>query len=358
MEKLRIKELVVKKILATATEEELLELNGLFKRFPEYQQIDEITHLLKTDIKATPGTEEVDLQLSKIWEDIHAADSRAVPVFKTRNSLNYNKWILAAAVLLCILSAGLLIGKRTYMNADQTGALLYKTWKVPYGKTSRVQLPDGSIVKMNAGTILSYPLHFAANSRDVKLQGEAFFEVTKNPDRPFLVHAGNLTVKVLGTSFNVKAYDDDTDVETTLIHGKVQVMMDSDPDKQITLSPNEKLTVSKRFSNMKTAHLPGEVKYKLQTVSGAAATDHIYEIAWLSRKVAFNNESFAAVAKVIERKYNVKIVFQQEELKNELITGVFETEDLLRALHLLQMITAFNYEIKGDQIILSTIKIK
>ncbi|MET1055204.1 MAG: FecR domain-containing protein [Pedobacter sp.] len=357
MEKIRIRELLVKKISANATEEELLELTALLKRFPEYQQIEEVTRVLKSDIKATPRDEEVQLQLNRIWKQINAATNRPSPVLKNRKSLDYKRWIAAAAVLLCVFTAGVVLYQNRY--ADRQGVSgAYKTWKVPFGKTLRIQLPDGSTVKMNAGTILSYPVHFAAGSREVMLQGEAYFEVTKNPHRPFLVHAGNLTVKVLGTAFNVKAYQDDANVETTLIHGKVQVVMDGEPDKQITLVPNEKLTVSKRFSNIKTAHLPGEVKYKLQTIAGSIAADDIYEIAWLSRKVAFNNESFGEVAKVIERKYKVKLVFQQEQLKSELITGVFETEDLKRALHLLQMITEFEYELKGDTIILSISKTK
>jgi transmembrane sensor len=359
MEKTRIRELMVKKISAAANEEELLELDALLKRYPEYQQVNELMYMLKTDIQATPDEQEIQLQLDELWQKTQVpARAEPLPVLVTRTGImSFKRWIAAAAVLIALLAAGMLVYQGKSKKAQESMAAVYKTWKVPYGQTMQISLPDGSTVKMNSGTTLSYPVHFAANQREVKLQGEAFFEVTKNPKRPFLVHAGNLTVRVLGTAFNVKAYEEDTKVETTLIRGKIQVVMDNAPDEQIILSPNEKLTVSKRLVNIKTAHLPAGLNYQLRTIA-AKATEDIEEIAWLDRKVAFTNESFGEVAKVIERKYNVKVVFQQEQLKNELITGVFETEDLSRALYLLHMITDFNYDIKGETIILSTNKTK
>lgn len=351
MVKIRIRELLVKKISATATSEELLELDSLFHKFPEYKEMERMISGLKTDIAATPDAGEIQSQLEEIWKKARLTDSTpSRPHFR----LQLIRWAAVAAVLLAVITVALLRYESGHTARQNQSAQHYKTWKAPYGVTYRVTLPDGSTVKINSGTTLSYPVHFAADRREVKLEGEAYFEVTKNPRRPFLVHAGNLTVRVLGTAFNVKAYKDDQNVETTLIHGRIQVVMDDAPDRKILLSPNEKLTVSKRFSNTKAAHLPGALPYKLQTIA-TTATD-INEIAWLDRKVAFTNESFGEVAKVIERKYNVKLVFQQEQLKNELITGVFETENLLRALHLLQMITDFDYELKGDKIILSNKK--
>jgi len=353
MEKQRIRELMVKKISVTATQQELLELDTLFNRFPEYKLIDEVMSNIKTNMNETPGEDEIELQLDALWTKIKTQEGSPLPVVKRSSLFGYKSWIAAAAIFITVITAGLLTYHNNSGMQERPGK--YRVITAAYGHTSRIVLPDGSIVKLNSGTTLSYPIKFAANLRQVKLIGEAFFEVTKNPNSPFMVHAGNLTVRVLGTSFNVKAYQEDKNVETTLIHGKVQVVMDNEPDKLITLSPNEKLTVAKRAGNTKIAHLPGELKYKLQTVA-VKPTDNIEEIAWLDRKFAFNNTSFEDVAKIIERKYNVKLIFEQEHLKNELITGVFENEELSRALNLLHMSTSFNYEIKKDTVILSSTK--
>ena len=353
MEKQRIRKLMVKKISATATQEELQELAVLFNKFPEYKLIDELMSNIKTNMDGTPGEEEIEVQLDALWKKINTHQESPLPTVNRKSLFGYKSWLAAAAVFIAVLIAGMLAYQKDSVMEQDPGK--YRVITAAYGHTSRVVLPDGSIVKMNSGTTLSYPVEFSANVRQVKLVGEAFFEVTKNPNRPFMVHAGNLTVRVLGTSFNVKAYQEDNNVETTLIHGKVQVVMDNEPDKLITLSPNEKLTVAKRAGNTKIAHLPGELKYKLQTVA-VKPTDNIEEIAWLERKFAFNNTSFEDVAKIIERKYNVKLVFEQEQLKSELITGVFENEELSRALNLLHMSTSFNYEIKKDTVILSSSK--
>lgn len=351
MEKQRIRELVIKKIAATASQQDLLELDALLDRFPAYKLIDEVMSNIKTNVDGTPGEEEIEVQLDALWKRINRQQQS--PVVTRKSLFGYKSWIAAAAVFIAVVTAGTTAYYKDNGLAKDTGQ--YRTITAAYGHTSRVVLPDGSVVKLNSGTTITYPVKFAADVRQVKLVGEAFFEVTKNPAHPFLVHAGNLTVRVLGTSFNVKAYQEDNDVETTLIHGKVQVVMDNEPDKLITLSPNEKLTVAKRAGNTKIAHLPGELKYKLQTVA-VKPTDDIEEIAWLDRKFAFNNTSFENVAKIIERKYNVKMVFQQEQLKTELITGVFENEELSRALNLLHMSTPFHYEIKKDTVILTSSK--
>ena len=351
MEELRIKALMAEKISGTASRADLLELDSLLRKYPSYQLLDDVLSTIETDVEGSPGEKEIEVQLDGLWKKIKRQEADAAALTPKKSGFKLTFWLPAAAVLIALLCAGIF----GYRKAEVAEPAEYRTVSAAYGHTLRVVLPDGSIVKLNSGTSLRYPLKFNAATRQVKLVGEAFFEVTKNPKQPFLVNAGNLTVRVLGTSFNVKAYEEDSNVETTLIHGKVQVAMNNEPDKLITLSPNEKLTVAKHAGNTKVAHLPGELKFKLQTVA-IKPTDHIEEIAWLDRKLAFNNTSFQDVAKMIERKYDVKIVFEQEQLKSELITGVFENEALANALSLLQMSTSFNYEIRKDSVILRATK--
>jgi transmembrane sensor len=351
MEELRIKALMAEKISGTASRADLLELDTLLRKYPSYQLLDDVLSNIETNVEGSPGEKEIEVQLDALWNKINKREADVAGLTPKKSGFKLKFWLAAAAVVIAVLCVGI-IG---YKQADLAEGTKYRTVSAAYGQNKRVVLPDGSIVKLNSGTSLTYPLKFDAAKRQVKLVGEAFFEVTKNPKKPFLVDAGNLTVRVLGTAFNVKAYKEDRNVETTLIQGKVQVVMNDEPDKLITLSPNEKLTVPKRAGNTKVAHMPGELRFKLQTVA-VKPSENIEEIAWLDRKLAFNNTAFEDVARMIERKYDVKVVFQQEQLKSELITGVFENEALAKAFSLLQMSTDFNYEIKKDSVILRATK--
>lgn len=355
MEESRIRVLMAKKISNTADASELAELDALLSSFPAYRLLYKVMSQMQTNIRETPDEKEIEIQLGHLWNKIKQQKAEeAVPVLKVVTATNYTQWIAAAAVIIAVLTAGIFASHKN--SPVQQLAASYRTITVPYGKTSSVILSDGTVVKLNSGTTLSFPLAFAKNSREVKLVGEAFFEVTKNPKRPFLVHAGHLTVRVLGTAFNVKAYEEDKNVETTLIHGKVQVVMDNQPDKKIILLPNQKLTIDKEPALVHQQHANdqiAELKYKLQAVAPMPHVG-IDEIAWITHKVAFSDQSFGEVAKVIERKYNVVVEFKQEKLKDELITGVFEGEKLPEALRLLQMTTDFDYTIIGDKVTLTT----
>ncbi|MGH2644379.1 MAG: FecR family protein, partial [Chitinophagaceae bacterium] len=111
------------------------------------------------------------------------------------------------------------------------------------GIKKHIELPDGTDVWLNADSKLSYNNEFNDKNRDIYLDGEAYFQVKKDASAPFTVNAGGITIKVLGTVFNVSAYKTDPDIQTTLISGKVQVSLNDDPGKKIILTPHEKLTV-------------------------------------------------------------------------------------------------------------------
>jgi ferric-dicitrate binding protein FerR (iron transport regulator) len=215
-------------------------------------------------------------------------------------------------------------------------------------------------VRLNAGSKLTYPAVFSGSRRDVILEGEAFFEVARDKKAPFSVHAGKITVGVLGTSFNVKAYQEDRDIETTLISGKVQVILDNEPEKPILLSPHEKLTIV----NLQEAVEPGvgkraapaarsfnALRYQVQTLPRDSGNNFV-ETAWLSNRLVINNESFETVAHMLERKYSVTIRFKDENLLREHVSGVFEKEGIDQVLDILQMTTGFSYRMEGKTIYL------
>ena len=205
-------------------------------------------------------------------------------------------------------------------------------------------LADGTKVWLNAGSRLIYPASFTGKTREVQLEGEALFDVAQQAHQPFFVHTGKITVRVLGTRFDVKAYREDAQVSATLISGKIQVIMNEDPEKKILLSPHEKLTVMNVVGAADKADEPvkeNELRYQVQFLAQA-------ETDWVNNKMVFNNESFDEVARQMERRYAVHIEFDNEMLRREHVSGIFEKESLSQALEILKMTTRFNYKIDSN----------
>ncbi|WP_431217995.1 FecR family protein [Puia sp. P3] len=158
-----------------------------------------------------------------------------------------------------------------------------------------------------------------------------------------------MTVRVLGTRFDVKAYREDEKVSATLISGKIQVIMNDDPEKKILLSPHEKLTVVKGEVKGGTI-VENELRYQVQLLPQADRTETVAETAWMDNKMVFNNETFEDVAVQLERRYAVRVEFGDDGLKHEHVSGVFEKETLQQALDILKMTTKFNYQIDSNMV--------
>jgi transmembrane sensor len=355
MGKSRFIELMAKRIGKTATEKELEELEVFLDQFPEYRKMQKVTDALKGDLKQPdPATKQKDLseRIEELWYKIKNSNEGPGSFTEKNNvrSLIYWRWAAAAVLILTISSVFF------YTNRQQTNDRMAHYIYVPYGKTRGIVLPDGTKVKLNAGSTFSYPEVFSSTNREVKLEVEGFFEVTKNAKKPFLVHTSALTIKVLGTVFNVKAYRNDKNIETTLLKGKVQVELKDKPEKNIILLPNEKLIVDNNLPgtlNAPAAHTrEAKIEYQVTALPQVKAED-IKETAWLINRIVFTNESFEEVAKQIERKYNVQMIFEDQSLKNEQISGVLENESLESALQIIQMTTPFKFRIDGRAIYLA-----
>jgi len=342
---------MAKSIGKNASEEELKELEDFLKQFPEYKRMQNVTTSLKGGVKQRESLvkeRELNTGLEELWYRIKKSDETGSPVQRNITSSFYWKWVSAAAVLIAILTSGLIYGRHS-LSADFFTKTILRHIVVPYGETKELTLPDGTKVKLNAGSRFTYPETFSKANREVDLKGEGFFEVTKNPQKPFLVHTSSLTIKVLGTIFNLKAYPDDKNIETTLLRGKVQVELKALPEKNIILLPNEKLTVTNDLLDQQSTYThKGSVKpaYHIKKLP-VNSVDMIKETAWLSNRIVFTNENFEEVAKQIERKYNVQLIFEDPVLKNEQLSGVLEKESLENALSIMKMTAPFNFKIEG-----------
>ncbi|MFR5657434.1 MAG: FecR family protein [Butyricimonas faecihominis] len=180
--------------------------------------------------------------------------------------------------------------------------LIYNKLLVGRGHEYMLILNDGTRVWMNSKSELSYPVAFGENVRRVRLSGEAYFEVTKDSVRPFIVEVDRgFEVKVLGTHFNIKAYDTDDSYETTLVEGKVQVSQGN--KTKITLEPSEQMVIGK------------DGRHEVRVVNTS------YYTAWHEGWFYFNDESLEQVLTMIGRWYDVDFVFAKENLKEIAVTG-------------------------------------
>ncbi|APY10560.1 hypothetical protein BWZ22_04605 [Seonamhaeicola sp. S2-3] len=209
----------------------------------------------------------------------------------------------------------------------------YNTLKVPYGKTFKVVLSDSTIVHLNAGSTLKYPVQFAGlSTRKVVLTGEAFFEVAKDKAHPFIVETNKINIEVLGTKFNLSTYDNDNFAHCELMEGAVLATETTNPNNSIHLAPNQQ---AKWDKTTKT--------FKLNTIN---INNHI---SWIHGELIFNNMPFPEILKKIERAYNVKINNNSKTLSQQHFSGsVNVKEDITNFLNLLKIDTPFEYSIKNN----------
>jgi ferric-dicitrate binding protein FerR (iron transport regulator) len=225
------------------------------------------------------------------------------------------------------------------------------------GSRTRILLPDGSSVWLNGSSKLTYDnKHFGDTLREVTLSGEGYFDVVKNPRIPFVIHTNNMQIKVLGTSFNVKAYPGEKNTETSLVRGSIEVTVKG-TRKKIMMKANDKLIVPNEAVNaagsplqVNTRPIIADRAFSMQHLTFSRDDNSILETAWVDNKLVFDNETFEDVAVKMERWYGVVIRFKDDKLKNVHMTGTFEKQTVTEALQALQYLSPFTYNIKNDTI--------
>ena len=201
------------------------------------------------------------------------------------------------------------------------------------GERSGVTLPDGTQVKLNAESSLSYTHDFGRELRQVNLEGEAYFEVTRNEDKPFVVHTKYLDIEVLGTSFNVYSYERENVMEMALISGRIKIQTCSEPSRVVYLKPNEKALFNKESG-----------------IITVEKTDNRFETAWLRGDLVFRSTTLSDVLAKLERRYGVNIHLNDSSLANDLFTGNFDSEYIVEVMDLLERHYDFTYDVRGDDI--------
>lgn len=239
--------------------------------------------------------------------------------------------------IAAVLVVGLLIGLAIDTNLKPKEADYYQS-HAPEGSTSDLTLPDGTVIFLNAGTEVRYSVEGKKGVREVFLQGEAWFDVKKNPEKPFVVHTPFYDVNVTGTKFNIKAYESDGEVITTLEEGQVRIA--EAPGfklaEEIILQPGEQLIFSNESKKMSIK----KVNTKLYT-------------SWKENKLIFVNHRLEDLVTLLERKYGVDIEVKNQELLDLHFDGTFKDESLIDILDILQKALSVKYEIIEQHVIIT-----
>jgi len=353
--------LIYKKLNKTATLAELEEINQILQDDGGSQYpMAMLEHLWQMD--KSQGTRENEPNEAK-WQALKAKinslpeeqilpggqSGKVVPKSKSPTMRRLRLLAAAAAILICSTVAMIL-----FIKPDEKNGI--SEVKVPMGGMSSVQLPDGSTIILNAGSTLTYKNSFDSRHREVVLSGEAFFDIVKDPAHPFVVLTPKIRIKVLGTRFNVKAYPGDKITEASLLRGIIELTVLKNPDRQIIMKPSEKLTLlnEDRKGPIRNEGAISDTVIKavleLGTIHQTLKDSLPAEAIWIDNKVVFDGTEFSEVAKMMERKYNAKIIFKRDELKKIIMSGKFENVTLDKAMKQLQLIANFNYQIINNQV--------
>lgn len=241
--------------------------------------------------------------------------------------------VAAVVVLSLIFSGG--YNPLTHNNwnknfADNSSLPVYQEIKAAYGTQAKVELSDGTKVFLNSGSKLRFPQTFAnQQQRNVVLDGEGYFEVTKNKEQPFIVQANSLNIRVLGTKFNVDAYADSPSVSVALVEGSVMLQRNTDGKTKdlMQLSPNQVATLNQADRTLSKTDVPDLYKYT----------------EWINGRIVFYGDPIQTVVKKLEKWYNVDIVISDTKLEGYKFTGTFIDESLEQILNILSMSSQMTY---------------
>lgn len=269
----------------------------------------------------------------RAWAKVRAKTGMTVPI-RPKQGKNGGKKVYfpilkyaAAAVLAITLgTAGYYLGFRNPSVND----LIVLTGNL---EQKEVTLPDGTLVALNANTRVTYPEQFTGKTREVEIEGEAFFNVKPNPERPFIITAGNTQIKVLGTSFNVYAYPGSETVEVVVETGKVQVVSKTDSQNQpseVFLDPGEKATLAKKNKTLQKK-----------------VNDDPNFVAWKTHDFVFEKSSLAYVLQTLEKSFQVEIVVSDQKIEELVYTAQFNDKSVDFILEVIRL--TFNLELSVEK---------
>ncbi len=251
---------------------------------------------------------------------------------KPTKTVILSTWIYRVAAILAL---PIMLGIGWYLGSSEKGTETQMCEvTAPKGQISKCILADGTEVWLNAGTTVKYNPSFTGNTREIQLDGEAYFRVSKNKHKPFVVTTKHAQIKVLGTVFNLKAYSGESNIETTLEEGSVAFSLNGSETKSVVLKAGEQLVYNIQEKKITL----GMVETYLHT-------------AWKDGKFVFKDADLSKIITELERLYDVRIHLDNDSLQHLRFRGMFEYEqNIFSALEALERTTNMSYRMNGRDI--------
>jgi ferric-dicitrate binding protein FerR (iron transport regulator) len=308
----------------TATREEILFLLDYIRQNPG----EELNDLIRKEWDMIPNQETADVNFEQVYREINRTINNQPTLPKKKSG--YLSW--AATILLLVsVSIGVYFNLPKQEVPAPIPVQMVEKFN-PEGQKSKIFLPDGSIVWLNADSKISFPERFDS-VRLVSLEGEAYFEVSPNKSKPFVVKSDRVSTLALGTAFNISAFPDDDQVQVALTHGKVQVTVEEQPENHI-ISPGNRLIYLKNTQDTRQS------PFSITEVTG-----------WKDGKLVFENASRAEVFKRLSRWYGVNFNYSGKSSSGQWnYNGFFENEYLENVLASISLIKEFDFEIDNKEV--------
>ncbi len=265
-------------------------------------------------------------------------------------------WHIAAVVLVAF-GLGIATMLMVWKNAITKSQTIYTQHIVPYGSKSQVELPDGSKVWLNSGSSLKYSQDFNHHTREVILDGEGYFDVTANKQLPFWVKTYGISIKVVGTAFNVKAYRNEKSIETTVERGQIciyDVNRKELKEKELVLEKKQqgKFVIAVTKSAISETLTP-DANIKISDVTIIYNVPTELYTSWKDKRWIIEREELGSLAIKIERRYDVSITFSSEALKHYTFSGIIEEESLAQVLKIISLTAPITYKLDKKKLIFS-----
>ena len=365
----RLAQLLARKLSGEATAIELEELHQYLQTHQDDQYFAELlsiywhNHQDKKDKKDEGLLADQQFQLIL---DLALEKTSVVPIFSKPRARVFSIWKISIAAMFIgaiVTSYFLLVRKPVKAEVANTPPAFPKQNEVEAkaGARSHVLLPDGSQVWLNSASKLTYAESFNDSTREVKLEGEGYFDIVKDASRPFIVRTAGIDVRVLGTTFNLKSYPQESTVEAVLLRGMLEVTNTTNPNApKVILRPHEKVVFNKQQKQISKTEdqetgaasfslIPSKQKGVL-TIPKNIADSALLETSWVYNKLVFEGETFEESAMKMERWFGVTIEFKSEKVKKYKLGGSFSNQSIQQAMEALKLVAPFDYKIGKNKV--------
>lgn len=346
--------------LTQAQSEELLEWLG--ENDENRQYLFELGKVWYASSQLSTKEKDTNGAWANLLDKIKENDIRQMPKPELRIGLSFLFRVAAAVLLLAVIGIGTIF---IFRSPKTKSEIAYFEAFAPKGSRSFITLSDGSTVWLNSGTKLRYQSNFGKEDRDLFLEGEAYFVVARNPDMPFRVKTSDVCITAIGTAFNVKAYNDEGSIETTLEKGEVRIDALDDSKLKVEstpvfLKPNQKAVFIKSNKNISvnssvqqpqvTVNEPaGKIKTIPLSIENMADTK--LTTSWKDSRWIFKSEKLISLKPILERRYDISIIFRDSVLMSYKFTGTLKEESLEQVLNAICLASPIKYEINHNQVL-------